>query len=660
MKETQPLLSTPPVLLPTRTRKRPLPLLASERLAGTLVLLIALAQSALYLALVPPWQHYDEPTHFEYAWLIANRTWLPGPSDTDPSLRREIAASMLERGFFGELQNPNTFRGDRETWIGLSELQHPPTYYLLVSLPLRLVRHLDIASQLYTARIVSLLLFVSTIAMAAAIMRELTPAGHALRWAVPLACALLPPFVDLMTGVNNDVGVTAAFTLFLWGAVRTIRSGLNWRRLVWVFGCAGLAAAVKNTGAVALVLAILALLMAAWRQFGWRWRWLVALAVVGVAPILLVSVGWGDAAYWYRARDVVGQDAPTRAQADAAPFGPHALVLETRADGLPSMLIGPLLPEDSRRLAGHTITLGGWVWADRTATVSAPALSYTAMGMLRAQTVTRPVTVTTTPVFYAWTFPVPEQTYYLSYIVQTEPASPDEPPLRLYLDGALIADGAYTSGEAPVFDDATAGAGMWGGQRFINLIRNPSFDASWPRVQPWVDHALITYIHRTPAQLLTTLIDVSRLQSLFLPAMLRPPVDGLVYRFSWNQIRLPSVGWVYGLYVVGSLAIAGCVAWLIRARGASSSYPACVFLMLSGLLIWANTILRPLPFLGEQYVLPASRYTYPAIVITMLVLVGGWWAIWPAKWRISALAALLSCCVVLNSVAIHTILSFFY
>src|SRR5215211_3224079 len=112
MKRTQPLLNSPTLVLPTETLGRSLPLMVNERLVGRLLLLIALAQGLLYLALMPPWQHYDEPTHFEYAWLIANREQLPRYPDTDPVMRREVAASMLEHGFFRYLQNVNSLKTD--------------------------------------------------------------------------------------------------------------------------------------------------------------------------------------------------------------------------------------------------------------------------------------------------------------------------------------------------------------------------------------------------------------------------------------------------------------------------------------------------------------------------------------------------------------------
>src|SRR6187200_3337579 len=105
---------------------------ASDRARVALVLLIALCQGILYLCLQPPWQHYDEPTHFEYAWLIANHPGLPQPGTVDQPLRREIAASMIQHDFYGNMPQPALLT-DGKIEIGVSELGHPPAYYMLVS-----------------------------------------------------------------------------------------------------------------------------------------------------------------------------------------------------------------------------------------------------------------------------------------------------------------------------------------------------------------------------------------------------------------------------------------------------------------------------------------------------------------------------------------------
>ena len=60
-----------------------------------LALVIALVHGLLYVLLVPPWSHYDEPAHFEYVALIARHSRLPRPDEVDVALRRELGLSLI-------------------------------------------------------------------------------------------------------------------------------------------------------------------------------------------------------------------------------------------------------------------------------------------------------------------------------------------------------------------------------------------------------------------------------------------------------------------------------------------------------------------------------------------------------------------------------------
>jgi hypothetical protein len=632
---------------------------ASDRARWALVLLIALCQGILYLCLQPPWQHYDEPTHFEYAWLIAHHPGLPQPGSVDQALRRDVAASMIQYNFYRNMPRPALLT-DGTIEIGITELGHPPAYYLLVSLPLRLVAHLDISSQLYVARGVSVLLFVLVIAISVGLMRDLTPRGHVLRWAVPLTIALIPPFVDLMTAVNNDVGAVAMFSLFLWGAVRTIRFGLSWPRLAWIFGTALLAAWTKNTAAIALPLALLACLVAFWIQRGWRWRWLAVVALGSCAALLLLVFGWGDAAYWYPGAGETAHISSTRVVTTATQLGTRAIVLETQP-GDTRQLINPLLGEQVQRAAGQTITIGGWLWADQPTIATATGVMFKTPTMVVAQSAMQPIQLSTTPTFVAWTFDVPRQTFLLQYALAAGSPTDAAAPAHVYLDGALIVVGSYPINQVPSFDDPSASSGAWGGQRFTNLLRNGSAEAGWPRLRSWVDRALVSYIHRSPTQSVAALFDPRRIAEVFLPYMVLPSTDTFVESFAWSNVKLADPLWRYLARYLAVLALFGCIRWLIvrRSKPVGTLLPALLFLALVGVLIWINTIFRPLPLLGEMYVVPVARYTFPAIIATALAIVGGWWAIWPAKLRLGAALALIAGLLALDIVAIITIAAYY-
>lgn len=626
-----------------------------------LSLCAALIQGLLYLLLVPPWQHYDEPTHFEYAWLVANRTLLPHPGDEDQLLRREVAASMLAHGFFyAGLAPPNLLTDQSEIWLGVSELGHPPLYYALVSLPLRALTHLDVTSQLYVARAVSLLMFLLTVAVAWALVRELTPERHPLRWAAPTAAALLPPFADVMTSVNNDVGAVLVCSLFLWGCVRAIRCGPSWRTLAWVFGAALLGAAVKNTAAVALPLAPLAFGIALWVRRGWRWRWLVASAVAGAALLGVLTLGWGDAAYWYRWSYGATQLSLTREAVSAAPLGSHAVRLELAPGEAGHGLVSPLSDQRLATIVGKTVTVGGWIWADRPVTMAGPGPLYVVNRSTAFAAALPQHTIGTTPTLVYQTFQVPANTTMLHLLILAS-GQPSGTPIQIYLDGAFLILGSFPAGTQPQFDSPDAASGVWAGQRFTNLVRNASAEQSWPYLRPWLEAGLFRYIHRSPSPTVAALFDLERVGTYTLRTTAPFVVFGGFGAFAWGQVRLQGDFWIYLFSALVLAALCGILIWLARC-GLALPTPVQGSLLLLGLalaLIWLNVLLRPLPMLEAWPAYPTARYGFPAIAPSMLALTGGWVALWPRRWRALGAALLLAALVALNAIAALTIVQYF-
>lgn len=647
---------------PTTSRRRSL----CARNIWITVLAVALLQGIFYLFLIPPWQHYDEPTHFEYAWLFAQLGHPPTHGDQDQAMRRTVALSMQEHHFYHNLAAP-ALDGDYVD-IGLSQLDHPPAYYALVSLPLRFTHHLEITTQLYVARSVSLLLFVATIAIATGLMSELTPPGHLLRLAVPLIIALFPSVADVMTAVNNDAGAVAAASLLLWGMVRMLRMGLAWHTIAWVVVAALLVLLTKNTAALLVVLVPLAFLVAVWIQQGWSWRWFAGAAVALGVVLVLAVVGWGDAAGWYHWNDGAAQASPTRIAHPDAPVGPHAVMLVATPQHDRRRLVNPLLHEEVAQTTGQTITAGGWVWADRPLRIEALGIAPAERVGYAVTTFSQPITLTTRPTFVAWHFNIPPQMQAVHYVFSAPPPGSDGQPYRVFLDGAVLVSGTFPTDTAPVFDDATASSGTWSGQPFTNLLRHGAAEEAWPRLRPWVESTLDQVISlgggRTPSQLLAALWDVERSSAILARYGGFLPLDGMVTGFGWGNVRLDSAVWVSSFRGVVLIALLGCLTWVVLSsirRSDTRAYlrPALLVLALAGAGVWATTLLRVLPQMSEGFVWPVARYTFPAIIPTTLALVGGWWAVWPRPYRGYAVVALIAGMILLNSAALLTIWSFF-
>ena len=169
------------------------------------ILLLALVHGLIYVFIIPRWWHHEEPGHFEYVWLAANRDKWPQKGDYDNDLRKQIAESMFASGQENLFNvSPRGLDAD-PIWIGGPAVGRKAVYYWLVSWPLKLVSDQSINVQLYTARLASVGLFIISIWLAWLFMAELVSKDHPLQWMLPFSLALLPGYLDNMTSVHDNV-----------------------------------------------------------------------------------------------------------------------------------------------------------------------------------------------------------------------------------------------------------------------------------------------------------------------------------------------------------------------------------------------------------------------------------------------------------------------
>lgn len=599
-------------------------MLASDAARLGAVLGAAAVQGLVFLVLVPPWQHYDEPAHFEFAWLLAFHPSWPAPGTVNPAI----------------------------AWIGGEgrALSHLPTYHLLVSLPLRLAGGWSVIDHLYLARAVSLAMFVATIAMLGGIARTLFGAGHTMGWLLPLVAALIPPFTDIMTAVNNDVGAIMAFSLFLWSAVHILVQGWSARRAAWVISAALIAAAMKNVTLIAAPLALLVLLIAFGLRQRWRWRRPVAALAVSVIVMLVLILAWGDPAAWYRYGGV-STDGAARTTVANAPHGRHALRLV--ASFSPYEVSGismPLAPADLPVIAGEPITIGAWVWASHPATIAGPGVLYND-GTRDPEMMTPAIDVGPTPRFIAWTFTVPPAVSSLQIFLPAHLPASDGAPLEIFVDGVVAAKGEFPDDAPPRFDPPATG-GVWGGQPFTNLVRNGSAEQAWPYVRPEVDSVLRPIVRRSLSRIVASMLDIERTG----PIVLFDVAPDLIFRsfatFGWGEVMPSGYGWRWTFPLALLVALAGCARSFAENDWSPRRVATAVFLAI-GALIWANAALRILPALIAQPP-PFPRYGFPAIGPLALVLAAGWLAWWPAHRRSTGAAALVIALLMLNALAYAT------
>ncbi|MFQ5615995.1 MAG: hypothetical protein ACE5GO_06005, partial [Anaerolineales bacterium] len=401
----------------------------------------------------------------------------PKPGDYDPVMRRETAASMLEHGFFLELESTPNLLLDK-VWIGLTQLRDSPLYFIFASIPIRLFKYANVETQLLASRLLSLAMYLATLAIAYGLVCELTPEGSKLRWAIPLTMALTPAFTDLMTAINNDVGATLFFSAFLWIGVRILMRGITLKRLSALILVSIACFYTKKTVFIALPLAAI-LMVLSLSQAPKPWKWLPFPLLFGLLIVTGATLlARNDAASWYRKLPTKQQTIPTKIETQDASSGKrviqiHLTPLEER--GL--VLFQPFGLDTVELLRSQRVTLGAWVWATESIQIQGPSI------WVDGNSTTQQIQVTTTPTFFAISAKIPRKAERV-HIVLDPKYTPTENEITVFYDSVVFVEGNRPITETPVFHNDKGAQGEWGGEEFANLIRNPSVEDVWLTIRP--------------------------------------------------------------------------------------------------------------------------------------------------------------------------------
>ncbi len=605
-----------------------------ERQVLGIILVVGLVHGLTYLFVMPPWQHYDEPTHFEYAWMIVDKGALPEPGVYDWDFRADLVRSLIEHDFYIDESLPTP---DPENLsvvpAGLvyPQLDDPPLYYLLASLPLRFLHNADLALQLRAARGISILLFLVTLVAAWGVVRELTSSGHPLRLLVPLTIAMFPPIADLMTAVNNDVGGVAVFSLFLWGSVRLIRCGPSLGVLIWVVASAITAVFTKSTAYFALPLAPVAFLLSVFpsRRKYFAWGLITAAALVALGLFLYKE----EPAFWSRG---TSQPGPARIRTEKAVEGDYAFALDPAFPTTPPFirpLNQPLSRQEAAGLGGKTVSLAAWIWyeadfeLDAEVIVPSPVINYEdAEG--KTFSLNEQVQITTQPEFFAHAFHLPEGIRRLWVTLNTGRAAMPA-GIRIAFDQLVLVEGDFSDVIPPESVRDGGAVVDWRGELMDNYLENGSAENTWLSFRPAVDNIAAVFLPSNirPSMVLYSLYD-SGAAGWYYRWTAKNIFETFWGRFGWGHVSVPNPDLTFAVFRwLTAFGLAGILLYLIFRPGDFPATPV-IYLSIVLALIWATAFARGSIFIFTNNVfIPGARYTYPAIIPAVFVLVTGWFGL---------------------------------
>jgi hypothetical protein len=616
-----------------------------------LLLTLALLRGLTYLALFPPWQHYDEPTHFEYVRLIAQRRQLPSPGDVDLEMRVEIAASMQAADFWKGMEVPQIeFWSDEPAWIGISELRHPPLYYAFVALPQVIAAHQSVEVQLYLARLVSVLLDLVVIGAAYGLVAELFPDRRLLPLAVAAFIAFHSPFTDVMSAVNNDAGAAAAGSLLLWFSVRMVRRGFTLQRAAIVVLLCMACIGIKSTSSVVAVVTPLAL--GAGYLARWRPRWLmIGLGVaIPVSCIALFTVS-GHAAHWYSS----GPATARNRVATETPSGNSALRLGLGAEERPQIVFQELERSVVTSLRGEEVSYGAWLRAGEGSGGSVALELVDGIDKYRHQ-----VHVTDEWQFYAFSTTIdPQATGVAAYVILPDE---DDAAQTAYADGLVLAKGSLSADGSLAGQNEQGTITLSGGEQVPNLLRNASAERTWPALRTWIGKRTISGVPLSMA--FHSLWEWTRTGWVYLRGGTRL-FKGFWGVFAWHHLSMGTAYfWIAGLVTAGSALGTGL--WLVRlrrSRGRLQPWQRHALGVLGVVLAasWFGAMIRIHPVFTTRYIYwPVARYAIPVMVLTSVVLCFGLSELVPRRLRTSLAWLGLLAWIAADAVALLTVIVPYY
>lgn len=595
----------------------------------SLIMLFAAVIGIIYIFIVPPWEHFDEPGHFEYAWLAANRSDWPQKGDFDQAMRREVGASMLEHSFH-EYDVYQLLKTDEPISIITSQTGDLPLYYFLASLPLRLVKYSDLTFQLYVARLVSFALFLLVVRLTWQTSQEVFGENHRLSWMAPLFIICLPSFVDIMTAVNNDAAAIAAFSLFIHASTRLIKSGLSPRRGFYLLVSIILSMLAKSTAWLALPLSVLVILLTLIKQSSLKYVWLTLLIALIAGTGVIFSWKTSAPAYYYANKTSF---IPHNRSLPIAPVGERAIVHQPQKYQTISFF-HMLTPQAGQQLSGKDVTLGAWIWADSPTTIQYPVLE-TLNHHVLVDFHTKTILLTTEPQFFAFSAPMPASDGAPTWI-RFFPS--DDNKSSIFWDGIVLIPGDFSDETPPTFLEDDAAEIRWAGQDLNNLIRNASGEKSWP-VFSEVTQKVFTREMNISSSKLLSILDV-RSTACFYKYFLSRFFRSFWGIFGWGEVYLLGQR-PYRIFAGFSLI--ALLGGLIGLSSRSIKYNKKIGLLF---ITAAASQLVLVTFRGAgswfgSILIPLARYFYPAIIPLTILLVWAWSQFWEFVHKKTSLSRLL-------------------
>ncbi|MFD3167130.1 hypothetical protein [Herpetosiphon sp. NSE202] len=596
-----------------------------RKYADALLLLLWVGHVLIYAMLAPPWQHYDEPTHFEYIALIRKLDQIPSLEVHDHGVRRAIAASMLEEGFFASPHSElEPFElDDPELTLGFNERTHPALYYWLAATLTTPFQSKPVVDQLRAARLLSVLLATLFFYSVVRLIAKLQLASD-VQSTILATLAFNPALADTMSSVNSDV-LANLVAVWLFAASLRFAQRPSWRWLVVGLSLMLLAWNVKRMLVPFALIVPLGWLMSLPPIYRWRIGAALGLGLVfgcyGASQVLPRKLAaWTSVAANYEPGFEPQSTTIVRR-------GTAAFQLDRPVDGPGPMLEQEIAPFLRKDLAGQVLTLSGWMRTDREGILGlTPALQYN-------QTVVHDsIYLGTTWKYVSITTRIPTDTTYLA-VRLSGPLS----HATIFYDSLTLIAG-YAPGDDATPDGELEKALLDQGVP-QNFLRNSDAELQIPLVPSAMSGLTSRHIDaQSIDRMLEKAVNPEWIRAVY-PRQALALFQGFWGVFGWGEISV-SAGWFTAIGLLVGLGLVGAMRQSYRFARQTPGDLAHIqpiawwMICLAVGLGWAMAFLRVhLQPIQGAFIWSFGRYTFVAVVPSLIILVVGLRSLFPPHLR---------------------------
>src|SRR3989344_1930391 len=256
-----------------------------------LLFLAAFFNALSWIILIPIWQYPDEQAHFAQVQDFAELGQVP-ISGNNTSHEIDLSENILgtQRDGFGinkftyhpeyrldystgpygpyEKEITSLPKSARSQLVKNEATLNPPLYYFLGSVFYKFFYHQDLFTRVYAVRLMSLIFFTTTVAVAFKIGQLIFEKNNGLALALASLTAFQPMLISASTGVLPDSLTNLLFSAVLFICLKIIKEGIDPKLLISLFVLIILGSLTRQQFLIALPIVALPIIYQLFRKVG--------------------------------------------------------------------------------------------------------------------------------------------------------------------------------------------------------------------------------------------------------------------------------------------------------------------------------------------------------------------------------------------------------